>query len=76
MLDRLSDRERGIIVSRFGLEGAREKTLSQLGEELGITRQRVRQIESRAREKLRSVRAWNKGSTPARTRGTLVGRSP
>jgi RNA polymerase primary sigma factor len=53
MLAVLSDRERGVIVSRFGLEGCREKTLGQLGEELGITRERVRQIESRAREKLR-----------------------
>jgi DNA-directed RNA polymerase sigma subunit (sigma70/sigma32) len=34
MLDWLSDRERGVIASRFGLEGAREKTRSQLGEEL------------------------------------------
>ena len=53
LLGLLSDREREIIVSRFGLEGVREKTLRQLGEELGITKERVRQIESRAREKLR-----------------------
>jgi RNA polymerase primary sigma factor len=55
MLDRLSDRERAIIVSRFGLEGAREKTLRQLGEEMGITKERVRQIETRARNKLRQL---------------------
>jgi RNA polymerase primary sigma factor len=53
MLSCLSARERGVIVCRFGLEGARAKTLRQLGEELGITKERVRQIESRAREKLR-----------------------
>jgi RNA polymerase primary sigma factor len=53
MLDRLNDRERKIIVSRFGLEGTRQKTLEQLGKELGITKERVRQIESRARENLR-----------------------
>ena len=49
MLGRLNDRERKIIVSRFGLEGTREKTLDQLGEELGITKERVRQLETRAR---------------------------
>jgi hypothetical protein len=53
MLGLLSDRERVILVSRFGLEGVREKTLRQLGEELGITKERVRQLESRARAKLR-----------------------
>jgi RNA polymerase primary sigma factor len=55
MLVRLNDRERKIIVSRFGLEGARQKTLSQLGKELGITKERVRQLESRARDKLREI---------------------
>jgi RNA polymerase primary sigma factor len=53
MLGRLNDRERQILVSRFGLGGANELTLEQLGRELGITKERVRQIESRAQEKLR-----------------------
>ena len=47
MLDRLDDRERLIITSRFGLGGPAERTLEQLGRELGITKERVRQIESR-----------------------------
>jgi RNA polymerase primary sigma factor len=55
MLGRLDARERTIIVSRFGLEGAREKTLDQLGKELGITKERVRQLETRARGKLRQL---------------------
>ena len=55
MLGRLNDRERMIIVSRFGLEGTRQKTLDQLGKELGITKERVRQIETRAQEKLRNI---------------------
>jgi RNA polymerase primary sigma factor len=55
MLVRLNDRERKIIVSRFGLEGTRQKTLSQLGKELGITKERVRQLENRARFKLREI---------------------
>ena len=53
LLGRLDDRERRIIVSRFGLGGVGEQTLEQLGKELGITKERVRQIESRAQAKLR-----------------------
>jgi RNA polymerase sigma factor (sigma-70 family) len=53
MLGRLDDRERRIIVSRYGLNGVNELTLEQLGKELGITKERVRQIESRAQDKLR-----------------------
>jgi RNA polymerase primary sigma factor len=53
MLGRLDDRERRIIVSRYGLNGVNEQTLEQLGKELGITKERVRQIESRAQDKLR-----------------------
>ena len=46
---------RPIIVGRFGLEGTREKTLELLGKELGITKERVRQLELRARGKLRAL---------------------
>ncbi|MBX6313414.1 MAG: sigma-70 family RNA polymerase sigma factor [Isosphaeraceae bacterium] len=52
MLGRLDERERRIIISRYGLDGAKEQTLEQLGRELGITKERVRQIESRAQDKL------------------------
>ena len=52
MLGRLDDRERRIIISRYGIDGASEQTLEQLGRELGITKERVRQIESRAQDKL------------------------
>jgi RNA polymerase sigma factor (sigma-70 family) len=55
MLGRLDDRERRIIISRYGINGASEQTLEQLGRELGITKERVRQIESRAQEKLRRI---------------------
>lgn len=53
MLGRLDERERRIIISRYGLGGVSEQTLEQLGRELGITKERVRQIESRAQDKLR-----------------------
>ena len=53
MLGQLNDREQLIIKSRFGLGGADESTLERIGKELGITKERVRQIEFRAQEKLR-----------------------
>jgi RNA polymerase primary sigma factor len=53
MLGPLDDRERRILVSRFGLDGAEELTLQRLGQELGITKERVRQIESQAQAKIR-----------------------
>jgi RNA polymerase sigma factor (sigma-70 family) len=53
MLGRLDDRERQIIIGRYGLNGTSEHTLEQLGRTLGITKERVRQIESRAQDKLR-----------------------
>jgi RNA polymerase primary sigma factor len=65
VLGRLDPRERTIIVSRFGLEGTREKTLSQLGKELGITKERVRQLETRARDKLRKLAAEQGLDLPA-----------
>ena len=55
MLGKLDARERRVLESRYGLGGASEQTLEQLGRELGITKERVRQIESRAQEKLRKI---------------------
>ena len=55
MLGRLDDRERRIIISRFGLDGVGEQTLEQLGRELGVTKERVRQLEARAQNKLRKI---------------------
>ncbi|MGE3818003.1 MAG: sigma-70 family RNA polymerase sigma factor [Isosphaeraceae bacterium] len=65
MLGKLNDRERQILTSRFGLGGASERTLEQLGKELGITKERVRQIESRAQEKLRKFAMEQKLDPPA-----------
>jgi RNA polymerase primary sigma factor len=64
MLGRLDDRERKIIVSRFGLGGASKQTLGQLGRELGITKERVRQIQSRAQDKLRRIASEEKLDLP------------
>src|SRR4051794_14497691 len=64
MLGRLDDRERRIIISRYGINGVSEQTLEQLGRELGITKERVRQIESRAQEKLRKIAIEEKLDLP------------
>lgn len=64
MLSHLDDREKLIITSRFGLGGAAEQTLEQLGRELGITKERVRQIESRGVDKLRKIAAEQKLDLP------------
>jgi RNA polymerase primary sigma factor len=50
----LNPRMRLVIAMRFGLEGQTPQTLEQVGVELGITRERVRQLESRALRELRS----------------------
>jgi RNA polymerase primary sigma factor len=50
----LNPRMRHVIARRFGLDGAAPQTLEQVGSELGITRERVRQLESRALRELRT----------------------
>lgn len=53
ILDTLQPREKEILVMRFGLLGTQPKTLEEVGENLTITRERVRQIETKALKKLR-----------------------
>jgi RNA polymerase primary sigma factor len=54
-LDRLNPRMRHVLAQRFGLEGNVPQTLEEVGAGLGITRERVRQLESRALRELRTV---------------------
>ena len=49
----LDDRERTILTLRFGLDGGGERTLEEVAEHFGLTRERIRQIEARAMSKLR-----------------------
>ncbi|MGI6217686.1 MAG: RNA polymerase sigma factor RpoD [Coriobacteriales bacterium] len=53
VLDELSDRERKVIELRFGLLDGHPRTLEEVGKEFGVTRERVRQIESKTLAKLR-----------------------
>jgi len=50
----LSDRERLVISLRFGLDDGKNRTLEEVGNKLGVTRERIRQIEAKALEKLRN----------------------
>ncbi len=54
LLSQLSEREALVIKLRFGLDGYPEHTLEQVGKELKVTRERIRQIESKALRKLRN----------------------
>lgn len=56
LLPTLEQREQEIIIARFGLNGSKVKTLDQLGEEYGVTKERIRQIEQKALVKLRNPR--------------------
>ena len=53
LLDSLSEREAGVIKMRFGLGDGMPKTLDQIGDTFGVTRERIRQIESKTMAKLR-----------------------
>jgi len=63
LLEVLDDREHAIILQRFGLDGARPRTLEEVGKKLGVTRERIRQIQNIALMKLRQ--ALSRKETPA-----------
>jgi RNA polymerase primary sigma factor len=56
MVGDLDQKEREVIRMRFGLDGEEPRTLQEIGEVMALSRERIRQIESRAKEKLRRSR--------------------
>jgi RNA polymerase primary sigma factor len=53
VLGELNDRERDVVIMRFGLDDEQPRTLEEVGKEFGVTRERIRQIESKTLAKLR-----------------------
>ena len=53
MLETLTPKEKAVVQLRFGIDSGQERTLEEVGRLLGITRERVRQLEFRAIKKLR-----------------------
>lgn len=60
----LDKRERKIIESRFGLNGAKSKTLEEVGENFGVTRERIRQLQNIALRKMRKALSKKERPSP------------
>ena len=70
MLDVLDDRESRIINARFGLGGVTPMTLEEVGREFGVSRERIRQLQTSALKKMRSV--LRKKDQPVRVPAALT----
>jgi len=62
-LDDLTPREQRILRMRFGIGGTTDHTLEEIGQQFGVTRERIRQIEAKALAKLREPRRAHKLAT-------------
>lgn len=55
LLDTLTEREKGVIILRYGIEDGTQRTLEEVGKSFGVTRERIRQIEGKALKKLKKL---------------------
>ena len=53
LLETLTDREKEVLIKRFGLDGSEPMTLEEVGKEMNVTRERIRQIEKKGLTKLK-----------------------
>ena len=61
-LDQLNEREQEIMKKRFGLDGTEESTLAAIGKDIGVSRERVRQLEAKALKRLRMMSNYDKAA--------------
>ena len=73
LLEVLDDREREIIFQRFGLDGGNPKTLAEVGEKFGLTRERIRQLQNIALAKLGRALSKKDSAWPNTVRSTFSG---
>ena len=66
MLDSLPARDRKVLELRFGLKGERPRTLEEVGERFGVTRERIRQVEAKT---LNRLKHYPRRPSSARYRG-------
>ncbi|MCK4535583.1 MAG: sigma-70 family RNA polymerase sigma factor [Desulfuromonadales bacterium] len=64
LIDGLNDNEKEILALRFGLDDREPQTLDTIGRQFGVTRERIRQIESKSLEKLRTILAESELQVP------------
>ena len=61
-LSQLNEREQEIMKKRFGLDGTEESTLAAIGQDIGVSRERVRQLEAKALKRLRMMSNYDKAA--------------